>query len=461
MFRTPPLSLLDRRFCLLFGPLILTLIMWRALFGQTGSDAEPWADPEARIAEHRMGDVTIRVVDGAGAPVAGAKVSVEQTRHAFLFGSNIFKWGLAEREARRGQGTPELQEAYRRRFAELLNFATLPYYWWSYERQQGEPEHKSRERTARWCREQGIRPKGHPLAWNYKEPSWLPDDVETIHRLQLARIEDCVARFKGLIDTWDVVNEATHFERGTFVQRAPKLTRTWEQVGRVEFTRQCFQRARTANPDATLLINDYRIDEAYERLIEGLVDDRGERLYDVIGIQSHMHGGTWKDRKIWEVCERFSRFGVPLHFTEMTVLSGEPGWRDARPGQWPTTPEREAWQAQEVARIYTMLFSHPAVEAITWWDFSDYHAWKNAPAGLLRADMTPKPAYEELMKLIKGKWWTRATLETGADGEASLRGFWGEYRVKLNFQERFSATSDFLLKKSETGQEVVIELENP
>ena len=76
-----------------------------------------------------------------------------------------------------------------------------------------------------------------------------------------------------------------------------------------------------------------------------------------------------------------------------------------------------------------MLFSHPAVEAITWWDFSDAQAWKSAPAGLVRKDMSPKPAYQELMKLVKDKWWTRGAAETAADGIATFRGFLGEYTV--------------------------------
>ena len=55
-----------------------------------------------------------------------------------------------------------------------------------------------------------------------------------------------------------------------------------------------------------------------------------------------------------------------------------------------------------------MLFSHPAVAAVTWWDFTDQDAWQQAPAGLVRDDMSPKPAYEQLRSLIKGKWWTKA-----------------------------------------------------
>ena len=60
---------------------------------------------------------------------------------------------------------------------------------------------------------------------------------------------------------------------------------------------------------------------------------------DAIGIQSHMHGGEWPLEKAWQVCETYARFGRPLHFTELTVLSGEHGWERPRP--WPTTPEQK------------------------------------------------------------------------------------------------------------------------
>ena len=252
-----------------------------------------------------------------------------------------------------------------------------------YEPQQGKPMHAHTEEVARWCRSHGILTKGHPLAWNHADPSWLPGDPDEIHRLQMARIDDCVQRFRGLIDRWDVINEVTHYDRDEFAKHtAPKYTAMWKKYGQIDMPRECFLHARQANPQGVLVINDYRTDPAYERVIEQLVDEKGKRLYDVIGIQSHMHGGVWSNGQIWKVCQRFARFGVPLHFTETTILSGERGWDKAPGSPWPSTPEGEAFQAREAARFYTMLFSHPAVAAITWWDFSDLHAWKGAPAGL-------------------------------------------------------------------------------
>ncbi|NQU24557.1 MAG: endo-1,4-beta-xylanase [Candidatus Nealsonbacteria bacterium] len=417
----------------------------RSTPGAEPSDEELFAGADARIEKHRKADAVVVVIDRDGKPVPGAKVAVEQTRHAFLFGSNIFQWGELPND--------QLQTAYRKHFAELLNFATLPFYWTSYEGEKGKPRHEPTEQVARWCKEHNIITKGHPLAWNMGDPRWLPDNLEEIRRLQMARIDDCVTRLHGLIDRWDVVNEATHFDRPDFAERrAPKHTAMWKKVGQIEFTRECFVHARKAGPQATLLINDYRTDPAYERVIEKLVDAEGKRMYDVIGIQSHMHGSTWNNRKIWDVCQRFARFGVPLHFTETTILSGERGWQRKPP--WPSTPEGEAWQAKEAVRIYTMLFSHPSVEALTWWDFCDHYAWQKAPAGFLRKDMTPKPMYEELKKLIKGKWWTKTSVQTDRNGEAKFRGVLGDYELGVTADGK-KVTGKFTLVKKTPNRWVV------
>ncbi len=406
--------------------------------GDGGSPEAVWRSAPSRIEKHRKSDAVIEVLDASGKALAGVKVRVEQTRHAFLFGSNIFMWGKIE--------DAEREAAYRRRFAALLNYATLPFYWPTYEPRPGEPDHRHTEEVARWCQEHGIITKGHPLAWNFADPRWLPDEPQEIRRLQMARIHDCVSRFTGLIDRWDVVNEVANYDRPHLFRRAPKMTGMWQQVGQMEFTKECFAHARKANPKATLLINDYETGPAYERVIERLVDPTGKPLYDVIGIQSHMHVGTWPNGKIWEICERFSRFKVPLHFTETTILSGETGWE--KRGRWQSSPEGEAFQAKEVERFYTMLFSHPAVEAITWWDLSDHHAWQGAPAGLLRADMTPKPAYEKLLQLIKEKWWTRLESTTGPDRSLRIRGVLGDYRVTVTTPSGESATSQFTLVRT-------------
>jgi hypothetical protein len=145
-----------------------------------------------------------------------------------------------------------------------------------------------------------------------------------------------------------------------------------------------------------------------------------------------MHVGYWGVEKVWNACEKFAKFGKPLHFTELTILSGnlkeDDDWFSRREG-WDSTKEGEERQADQIAELYTLLFSHPAVEAITVWDFTDYDAWQGAPGGYLRTDMTPKPAYERLKEFIKGKWWTRTKIEVTTEGRASFRAVYGQYDV--------------------------------
>jgi hypothetical protein len=55
------------------------------------------AATEAAIEKYRKADATIRIVDAEGRPVDGVRVSVEQTGHEFLFGCNIYMFGIPER----------------------------------------------------------------------------------------------------------------------------------------------------------------------------------------------------------------------------------------------------------------------------------------------------------------------------------------------------------------------------
>jgi hypothetical protein len=59
------------------------------------------ARTESAIEKHRKGEATIRVLDAAGRPLAGAKISVEQTGHDFLFGCNIYRFDRYQSEEQR------------------------------------------------------------------------------------------------------------------------------------------------------------------------------------------------------------------------------------------------------------------------------------------------------------------------------------------------------------------------
>jgi endo-1,4-beta-xylanase len=396
------------------------------------TEKELLASADARIEKYRKADAVVRVVGADGKPLAGVAVHIEQTRHAFLFGCNAFP--LLH------HADPKQEETYQREFAALLNYATLGFYWKAYEPQPGVTRETLLEAQARWLKEHGIETKGHPLVWHEVYPDWAPSDADEARTKLLQRIHDIVRHFAGLIDRWDVVNEATSapgFDNGEAA---------WiKRDGAAVVVGEALSAARVANRKAFLLYNDFKTDVTYEDLAQRLLKDR--KPVNCFGIQSHMHGGEWPLTKAWQVCETFARFRKPLHFTELTVISGEHGWR--KPLPWPTTPEGETRQADYVEKLYTLLFSHPAVEAITWWDFMD-GAWMGAPAGLVRADLTPKPAYDRLLALLKDRWWTRLDAVTDNDGVARFRGFTGSYGITVTTATQ-TATRTMELRKRRGG----------
>ncbi|MHC4068573.1 MAG: endo-1,4-beta-xylanase [Planctomycetota bacterium] len=396
-----------------------------------------------RIEKHRKADAELKLAgpDGKTLP-AGAAVNIEQTNHKFLFGCNIFDLNRC--------ANAEANEAYADHFADLLNYATLPFYWARYEPEKGKEADARTREIVQWCKANNVTPKGHPLVWNLADPKWLPKDPHEAMKVQFERARRCTERFKGGIDIWDVVNEATEYDRQHFLERAPILTEAITKMGVGQYVRQAFRAARKGNLDATLIINDYKADSDFEqKVISELVDENNHPLYDVIGIQSHMHTAYWGLQKAWNVCERFTKYGKPLHFTELTILSGrlktDDDWFSAQEN-WPTTAEGEKRQAQQVVELYSVLFSHPAVEAITWWDFADYEAWQGAPAGFIRKDMTPKPAYLQLRDLIKNKWWTKTKTTVDLNGKMAFRGFLGQYKLTANINGRLLTTT-FCLNK--------------
>lgn len=402
-------------------------------------------DPAVR--EHRTTQAALTVVQG-GKPLANQEIVIAQTRHQFLFGST---WGESTIALANGAVSGETKALAERRsehFLRIFNQATLPFYWARFEPQHGQPHTQSIMNTARWYRERGCSTKGHPLCWHTLAPDWLlPLTNEEILQTQIARIQRDVAGFAGVIDTWDVINEAVIMP--IFDRYDNGITRICKDLERLKLIRTMFDTARAANPKATLLLNDFDVSPAYDILIEGCLA-AGIQI-DVIGIQSHMHQGYWGVERTLSVLERFARFGLPVHFTENTIVSGRlmppeiVDLNDYQVDEWPSTPEGEERQAQEVALHYKTLFAHPAVQAITWWDMTD-GGWLKAPAGLLRRDQTPKPAYDALVKLIKGEWWLPPTpMITDANGQITFRGFLGDYALSWGDQ-----TVPFSLKEKGT-----------
>ncbi len=363
--------------------------------------------PRPADLDHRGARAVVTVLDAAGRPVPDTEVEVAQTRHAFGFGCTAFEAIPAANGEQPGPDdpAPEVLPAVLDRWLDLFDTATLPFYWSRFEPEHGRPDTDRLLAAARWLAARGVRVKGHPLAWHTLAPAWLRDLPEDqVAAAVRDRITRDVTAFRGVVDTWDAINEVVIMP--VFDKEPNGLTRLCARDGRVATARLAFDAARAANPGATLLLNDFDLSADYERLIGDCLD-AGVGI-DAIGLQTHMHQGYRGEEWTLGVLDRFARFGLPLHLTETTLLSGDlmpPEIEDLNDWQvpsWPSTPDGEARQADEVERHYRTLFGHPAVQAATYWGLCDAGAWLGAPAGLLRADGTAKPAYDALRALVRG-----------------------------------------------------------
>ena len=405
------------------------------------------------IKKNRMFDLTITVLKPDGTPLANQEVTIEQTDHEFLFGTAAFDLVPLTGGDYVGEEKVRAEERAEKVTA-LFNAATLPFYWARFEPERGKPITEKVKNAARYCLEHNMVTKGHPLCWHTLTADWLLEmsNAEIVHA-QVARIHRDVAEFRGLIDMWDVINEAVIMP--VFDKYDNGITRICKEYGRINTIRTMFDAARETNPNAILLINDFDVSSAYDILVEGCLE--AGIKFDVIGIQSHMHQGWWGMEKTLKVLENFERFNLPIHFTETTLVSGHlmppeiVDLNDYQVSDWPSTPEGEERQTEQTIQHYKTLFAHPLVEGITWWDASD-GGWLNAPAGLIRKDGSRKPAYDELMKLIKDEWWiTPIKLMTNSNGEIQFTGFFGEYELTWNeTQKKFAITK-------ENGKEITIE----
>lgn len=386
-----------------------------------------WRNPELTkrierdIEQNRKSSAEIRILGADGAPLTNATVEISQQKHEFLFGCNLFALDQLP--------TPELNQKYERYFTQLFNCATVPFYWGDLEVQPGKTRYAEGspkiwrrpppDRLVKWCEENGITPKGHALLYvkNMFMPSWTArENAEKLREQCAAHMAELAERYGRRILIWDVINE-----------EIPRMRHPneWPNVPE-EYLAWGFKEASRLFPRARLLINDgtheaHDTPGDYEALIKPLLA-QGIRV-EGIGMQFHLYGRagfmsgkTLKPQQLIDVYARFSRMGLPLYITEITV----PGKEE----------HGEEQQAAIVTDLYRLWFSTPGMAGITWWNLGDGTAFQEenkALGGLLDNEMNPKAAYRELHRLINSEWKTRVTVKTDSEGRSVFRGFHGKY----------------------------------
>ena len=383
-------------------------------------------EAEARIERLRKADVRVFVTDAGGNPVTGARVAVRMKRHAFGFGSAVAASFLL------GEGTDS--ERYRGKILELFNKVVL-------ENDLKWPQWETgRERALAglaWLGERGIPVRGHNLVWpGWK---WLPRDVEQLvsdPAALRARINSHIAEeagaVRGKVAEWDVLNE-------------PYNNRVLQNVLGDEAMAEWFRRAREADPNAVLYINDFNIlssggndvahQDHYYKTIEFL--ERQGAPVQGIGMQGHFGRNLTPPARVIEILDRFAKLGKRIQVTEFDIDIDD-----------------EALQAAYTRDFMTAVFSHPSVDGFLMWGFWEGRHWKPRGA-MFRRDWSAKPNAEAYRKLVFEDWWTRAEGAAGAGGVYSTRGFLGSYEAEATAGGR-TAKAGFVLTRQ--GAEVKIQL---
>ena len=120
---------------------------------------------------HRRAQAPLRILNPDGTPAAGAVVQFGQTQHDFLFGCGGFE--VSEYMRCSDPARRAFLETRMNQWLGVFNYATIPFYWGTYEPVEGQPDFEPTMRAARWFRDRGVVLKGHPLCWHTVCADWL------------------------------------------------------------------------------------------------------------------------------------------------------------------------------------------------------------------------------------------------------------------------------------------------
>ena len=284
-----------------------------------------------------------------------------------------------------------------------------------------------------------IEPKGHCLTWNNFVPDWLakysPEERKKILERRFKEIAD---EYSNKIPSFDIVNEsASNYRHGV-----KSLFENYDEYGMLLGEKYFSNNRKILNETNEAIWRDYRTEGKYMAFNMQLQDFIRRGIpFDEIGLQYHIFNTTeemenWLVRETYlnaesmvEILDIYDNYGYPMHISEITI----PG-----SGQ---NAENEEIQAYLVEKLYKTWFATRNMKSIVWWNMVDGYA-AYAPlgtnegenrcgGGLLRFDMSKKPAYEVLDNLINKEWNTSFETEISKEKEITFRGFYGEYEITV------------------------------
>jgi GH35 family endo-1,4-beta-xylanase len=403
----------------------------------------PWRkEAEERIAKLRRGDLTVRVVDADGKPVAGAKVRVEMKRHLFGFGSAVDVQLLSGLD----QKTPLADQLKYRAVVDELFSRIVP--------ENGlrpnnlvteldparpwDAESRRRSITAvqwslQWAADRKMTSRAHYLVWGYLE-KWAKDEIAAggIARL-LATYDRHFATAIPLVADyaaeWDALNHPVPFAEEDALYRVigPDIYADLYKKVRPLTPLPLFVNEDTFNPERAA-----GFEKHVRRMIELGATPHGA------GFQSHFTDYAMPGiEDEWATWNRLGALVKQLTVTEYDLQTLD-----------------DQLHADHLRDMLTLAFSHPQMTGFVIWGFWETKHWKPT-AAMFRADWTERPAVQVWRDLVLGKWWTKKDLTSDAKGEAKLTGFYGWYDLTA---EKDGRTAAIQVKHAVSGGKPVVNL---
>ena len=399
---------------ILIGLACFCAVVGTAMAAGESGDLAPEAI-EARIRQHRMGELILTAKPGAG-------VRVEQLRHEFWFGAALSSGAFS------GWLGPEDRRRYEETFLANFNAAVTEnaLKWHAMERRRGKVDSTVLDAILAWSSAHDLPLRGHCLFWGIpgRVQDWVKqlDDAELRQTLK-NRATTIARRYRGRFAQYDLNNAMIH---GNYYA---------DRLG-PGITRQMAAWVKEVDPGAKLFLNDYdiltgkRLDDYVEQ-IRGLLAEGAS--IDGIGVQGHLHGDSFDPGALRKALDELAQTGLPICVTEFNF----PGQRSSAYNRRHVklTDAQEQAKAKALTDYYRICFAHPSVEGILMWGFWEGANWI-PQSSLYRRDWTPTPAADAYRDLVFDEWWTRWEGRADADGLCRLPAFYGKHRVTVDGREK-------------------------
>ncbi len=247
------------------------------------------------------------------------------------------------------------------------------------------------DKLVEFCEQNNKRLRGHTLVWHSQCPDWFFFDgdgeasAELVLERQKNHITTIMTRYKGKVDSWDVVNEV--IGDGGGLRDSYWLQRVGDYDGdgdKYDFIEQAFIAAREADPDARLMINDYSIESSESKAVsmylavKKMLED-GTPI-DGIGFQMHIGINTDIDqmRRNFEILGRLREIKPDLIFEVTELDMSVYNWGDSNEVEYDKDlAERQSAKYRELFEFLIEQAELGYLDSVVFWGLSDNHSWIN------------------------------------------------------------------------------------